>query len=100
MPLSLAVGKSSVLVEVEILAGRAMLFVVKRASRAVSLEIRVAIDIAKLELMLERETESWAWSQWKVSIESSSSPNVFRFREVVVGSGRAGACEHEAILSS
>jgi hypothetical protein len=53
-------GESSVLVEVEILAGRAMLFVVRRASRAVSLEVRVAIDIAKSELMLERETESWA----------------------------------------
>jgi hypothetical protein len=92
VPLSLAVGESSVLVEVEILAGRAMLFVVRRASRAVSLEVRVVIDIAESELMLERETESWAWSRWKVSIESSSSPNVFCCREVVVGSGHAGAC--------
>jgi hypothetical protein len=86
------VGGSSVLVEAEILAGRAILYVVRRVSKAVSLEVRVVMDIAESELRLERETESWAWSRRKVPTESSSSPNVLRWREGMVDSGRAGAC--------
>ena len=59
---SLAVDRSSILVEAKILTGRAILCMVRRVSRAVSLEVRVAMEIAKLELRLEREAESWAWS--------------------------------------
>ena len=80
------------LVEAEMLAGRAMLCVVRRFSRAVSLEIREAMVISNSEFMLEMETESLTWLRRKVPIESLSSPNVLRWREVVVGSGRAGAC--------
>jgi hypothetical protein len=54
------------------------LYVVRRVSTAVSLEVRVVMDIAESELRLERETESWAWSRRKVPTESSSSPNVLR----------------------
>ena len=67
-------GGSSVLVEAVMLAGRAIWCVVRRDSRAVSREVRVAMDIVESELRLERDIESGAWSRQNVPIESSSSP--------------------------
>ena len=83
-------GGASV-IEADILAGRAILLDVRSFSRAVRQEVREAMDMAELELMLEREAVSPVWSCQKVPIESSSSPNVLRWREGRLGSGQAGA---------
>ena len=86
------------LVKAKMLAGRAMLWVVRRCSRAVSREVRVAMDMAKSELMLDREKESLACSRRKVPMEPSFLPNVLRWRVVVEGSGCIGACWAEGLL--